>query len=206
MVATKVDYTRELRPLYHAHELPELVEVPALRFLMVDGHGGPNGSPTFREAVEALTSLSQAAKMRVRSLEGIDYRVMPLEGLWWIPNALVWDFADKSDWDWSLMVMQPEQVTDELLAEVRDRLALRKRLPALDRVRAGWFEEGLSAQILHVGPYADERPTLERLYRFVRDQGFLPTGKHHEIYLSHPSRTNPERARTIIRQPVSPRA
>lgn len=205
MVATKIDYMRAMSHLYRAHGYPELVEVPPMRFLMVDGHGDPNGSATFREAVEALFSLSYALKFRVKSIDGIDYKVLPLEGLWWIPNARVWDFADKSDWDWTLMVMQPELVTDDMVVEVREEVAKRKRLPALERAHLGAFDEGLAAQILHVGPYAEERPTLERLYGFVREEGFLPTGKHHEIYLSDPSKAPPPKLRTIIRHPVCAR-
>jgi hypothetical protein len=205
MVATKVDYMRTLRRLYRAHLHPELVDVPAMRFLMVDGHGDPSDTDTFPEAVEALYGLSYALKHRVRELDAIDYDVMPMEGLWWIPNARVWDFSDKSDWDWTLMVMQPEFVKDDLIVETRERVAERSRLPALERVHLGVFHEGLAAQILHRGSYADERPTLERLYAFVRDEGFLPTGKHHEIYLSDPTDTPADRLRTIIRHAVSPR-
>lgn len=206
MQASKVDHLRTMHHLYEADDRPSLVEVPPMRFLMADGHGDPNHAATFREAVEAVFALSYAIKHRVRSQGAIDYRVMPLEGLWWIPDARVWDFADKSDWDWTLMIMQPEAVCAEVFEPVRQALARRRRLPALDRVHLGSFDEGLSAQILHLGPWADERPTLERLYAFVREQGFLPTGKHHEIYLSDPMRTSPERLRTIVRQPVSPRS
>jgi hypothetical protein len=205
MVATKVDYMRAMRHLYRAHEHPELVEVPALRFLMVDGHGDPDGSATFREAVEALYALSYALKFRVKASDSIDYKVLPLEGLWWIPNARVWDFSDKSDWDWTLMIMQPEMISDDLVVEVREQVTARKKLPALDRVYASTFEEGLAAQILHVGPWTAERPTLERLYGFVREEGFIPTGKHHEIYLSDPSKVQPAKLRTIVRHAVCAR-
>lgn len=205
MVATKVDYTRTMRRLYRAHVHPELVEVPSMRFLMVDGHGDPKDTTTFAEAVEALYALSYALKYRVKTHEGIDYEVMPMEGLWWIPNARVWDFSDKSDWDWTLMIMQPDPVSDDMAVEVREEIAARKHLPALERVHLGVFEEGLAAQILHRGSYTDERPTLERLYAFVREEGYLPTGKHHEIYLTDPTETPVDRLRTIIRHAVCAR-
>ncbi len=202
----KVDYRRELGDLYDAHEQPALVEVPTISYLMVDGHGDPNGSKAFKDAVEALYAVAYALKFRLRKLPGgIDYAVMPLEGLWWIPNARVWDFDDKSDWDWTLMVAQPAMVTPDLVAETTAVVHGRKQLPALDLVRFEAFDEGSSAQVLHRGPFAAERPTLERLYDFVKREGFMPVGKHHEVYLTDPQRTAPARMRTIIRQPVAPR-
>jgi len=205
--ATKVDYARELSHLYRAHEEPELVEVPQLHFLMVDGHGDPSGSKPFRLAVDALYAAAYGLKARIRKLDGIDYAVMPLEGLWWIPHARVWDFGNKSDWDWTLMIMQPDLVTQRMVDEETAKAGRRRKglVPVFDEMRFERFHEGLSAQVLHRGSYGKERPTLERLYSFVRDQGFLPTGKHHEIYLSDPSTTPPGRLRTIVRQPVTPR-
>jgi len=205
--ATKVDYARELSHLYRAHEEPELVEVPPMHFLMVDGHGDPSGSKPFQLAVDALYAASYGLKARIRKLDGVEYSVMPLEGLWWIPHARVWDFGNKSDWDWTLMIMQPDLVTQQLVDEETARSGRRRKglVPVFERMRFERFHEGLSAQVLHRGSYGRERPTLERLYSFVREQGFLPTGKHHEIYLSDPSTTSPGRLRTVVRQPVTPR-
>jgi hypothetical protein len=199
---TKIDHARELSRLYRPHKEPELVDVPPMRFLMVDGHGDPNDSQTFREAVRALYAVAYGLKFAVRRLDAIDYKVMPLEGLWWIPNARVWDFEDKSDWDWTLMVMQPEFVTEGLVREVAAE-GEQKKIAAVDRIRFETFEEGSTGQILHSGPFSEERPTLERLHTFIRGQGLIPVGKHHEIYLSDPGRTRPERLRTILRQPVA---
>jgi hypothetical protein len=199
---TKIDHARELSRLYRPHKEPELVDVPPMRFLTVDGHGDPNDSQVFREAVRALYAVAYGLKFAVRRLDAIDYKVMPLEGLWWIPNARVWDFEDKSDWDWTLMVMQPDFVTDGLVREVVDE-GEQKKIAAVDRIRFETFEEGSAGQILHSGPFSEERPTLERLHTFIRGQGLIPVGKHHEIYLSDPGRTRPERLRTILRQPVA---
>lgn len=202
----KLDFRRELGDLYDARDEPALIEVPPIRFLMVDGHGDPNGSRPFRQAVEALNAVAYALKFRVRALpEGVDFDVMPLEGLWWIPNARVWDFDDKSDWDWTLMLAQPDIVTSELVAETMEAVRTRRKMAALERVRFERFEEGTCAQLVHRGPFSAERPSLERLYDFVRRQGSMPVGKHHEIYLTDPQRTAPERMRTIIRQPIVPR-
>lgn len=202
--ATKIDYTKQLAHLYRTHDEPELVEVPPLHFVMVDGHGDPERSDAFREAVEALYAVAYGLKFRIRKLHGIDYGVMPLEGLWWIPHARVWDFADKSDWDWTLMVMQPDMVTGECVDAAVEEAGREKRLPGLERLRFEVYVEGPAAQVLHKGPYAKERPTLEHLYAFIREQGYLPTGKHHEIYLSDPHRATPGRMRTVIRQAVVP--
>lgn len=205
--ATKVDYARQLGHLYRAQEEPELVEVPSLSYLLVDGHGDPNCSKPFRQAVDALFAVAYGLQARVKRQDGLEYEVMPLEGLWWIPHARVWDFADKSDWDWTLMVMQPAPVTEGMALEsIAEAGRKRKRLAeVIERVRFETLEEGLAAQVLHKGPYAKERTTLERLYGFIRLNGYLPTGKHHEIYLTDGAVTPPARMRTIVRQPVVPR-
>ena len=189
--------------LYRAHAEPTLVEVPPMRFLMLDGHGDPNGSTTFQEAVQALYSVSYGLKFKARGMEhGVEYAVMPLEGLWWIPDARVWDFDDKSDWDWTLMIMQPDVIGEDLVRKTLDETAANKDLVAIGRLRFETFAEGTAAQALHTGPFAAERATLERLFAFVKTSGYLPTGKHHEIYLSDPARTAPDRMRTIVRHPV----
>jgi hypothetical protein len=203
----KYDYRRELGDLYAAVDHPAMVDVPPLSFLMIDGHGDPNASPTFEEGVKALYAVTYAVKFRMRSMpEGIDAAIMPLEGLWWIPEARVWDFGDKSDWDWTLMVAEPDLVTPALVAETIEGVRTERGLPALQRMRFESLAEGRAAQILHRGPFSAERPTLERLYDFIRDEGSVPVGKHHEIYLRDPQRTAPARMRTIIRQPVTPAA
>ncbi|HWC70269.1 MAG TPA: GyrI-like domain-containing protein [Actinomycetota bacterium] len=212
MVATatkvpKVDFRRELGDLYDAGDEPTMVEVPEIHFLMIDGHGDPNRSAEFRKAVEALYAVAYALKFRVRRLpDGVDFEIMPLEGCWWIPDARVWDFDDKSDWDWTLMVALPEVVTSELAADVKASVRERRRMATLDLVRFEPFEEGPCAHVLHRGPFSAERPTLERLYGFIKDRALMPVGKHHEIYLTDPQRTADEDLRTIIRQPVAPRA
>lgn len=204
--ATKVDYAAQLGSLYRAQDQPKLIEVPPMAFVLLDGHGDPNGSKAFRQTVDALFAVSRDILSHVKKLEGVEYEVMPLEGLWWIPSARVWDFADKSDWDWTLLVAQPEVVTEAMAAEsIRDAANKRKRLASvIESARFQTLEEGLSAQVLHRGPYAKERATLERLYPFISANGYLPTGKHHEIYLTDDD-TPPERMRTIVRQPVVPR-
>jgi hypothetical protein len=202
---TKVDYTSALRHLYRAREEPNLVEVPPMRFLMIDGQGEPDGSDTFTEAVEALFAVAYAVKFQVRAEAGVDFGVLPLEALWWLPHAHLWDFAAGSDRQWTLMVMQPEIATDEVVGGMLDRIATTGSPPGVDRIRFAPYEEGSAVQCLHQGSSRAQRASLERLRAFIVELGMVPTGKHHEIYLSDPHRTAAHRLRTILRQPVRER-
>jgi hypothetical protein len=202
MMATKVDYKRELSELYGASRVPQLVDVPALSYLMIDGHGDPNTAVEYREAVEALYAISYAAKFIVKGApDGVDYGVLPLEGLWWTADMSTFSTEDKSAWDWTMMIMQPDVVTADFFGQALAMTA-KKRLAAHGRVRLERLAEGRSAQIMHVGPYATEAPTIEQLHAFIAKQGLRRGGKHHEIYLSDPRRSAPEKMKTIIRQPV----
>jgi len=209
----KVDWRKTLKHLYgpSARGVVE-VEVPEMRFLMVDGEGDPNSAPAFAEATQALYALSYAAKFAVREREGVDYAVSPLEGLWWSAKPDLFGFEDeqawwrtasnRDAWEWTLMIMQPEPVTEELLQEAREGVEEKKGFD-LSGVRFEPFREGLVAQVMHRGPYAEEWPTVEKVHRFIEEEGGRPSGKHHEIYLNDPSRTAPERLKTIVRQPFS---
>lgn len=200
---TKVDFKRELKELYGARREPELVDMPELTFLMIDGRGDPNTASEYVQAIEALFTVAYAAKFAVkRAPDGIDYGVPPLEGLWWTPD-MSFTSEDKSSWQWTMMIPQPDVVTAEVFAAARVVASRRKPLDAVGRVRLERFEEGLAAQVLHVGPYATEAPTIRRLHDFIAAEGYEPTGKHHEIYLGDPRRSAPEKLKTIVRQPVS---
>jgi hypothetical protein len=204
VAGTKVDFKRELRELYSAKRDPTFVEVPELQFAMVDGHGDPNEAAEYAEAVQALFSVSYTARFALkRAPDGLDYGVMPLEGLWWAKDMSAFTTGDRSSWDWTMMIMQPAQVTREVFDHACAAASRKNSVPAIELLRLGPFSEGRSAQLLHVGPYATEGPTIQRLHAFIADQGCEPVGKHHEIYLNDPSRTAPEKLRTIIRQPVS---
>jgi len=192
--------------LVHATTTPELVVVPPMTFLAVDGHGDPNTSPAYAAAVQALFTVSYAAKFAIRKAGGENVKVAPLEGLWWAENLVSFDAGDKADWDWTMMIRQPDVVTTELVDRLVEEVATRKALPSARALRLETFEEGPAAQVLHVGPYATEGPTIARLHAFIRDQGFDFDGhvhKHHEIYLGDPRRSAPERLRTIVRQPYA---
>lgn len=201
-LTAKVDYRRELRALYAPGGSPAIVDVPEFAFVMVDGSGDPNNSPAFSNAIEALYAVGYAAKFIVKRAAGVDYVVMPLEGLFWVPDTLGFTAANKSAWCWTLMLMQPDQVTELIYQEARET-ARRKRSPqAIERVRFERFAEGTAAQVMHVGPYSTEGPTIERLHAFITEQGYEPAGKHHEIYLSDPRRCAPEKMKTVVRQPI----
>jgi len=202
----KVDLRKELRHLYNpsAKEV-SVVDVPEMSFLMVDGEGNPNTSEWYGQAVEALYAVSYALKFMMKKRDaGVDYAVMPLEGLWWADDMSRFSTSDKDAWKWTMMIMQPEPefVTVEQVEEAKGQTEKKKgSLTALASMRFEAFQEGRAAQILHVGPFADEGPNIEKIHRFIEELGHERTGKHHEIYLSDPRRTAPERLKTVIRQP-----
>ncbi len=201
---TSFDVRKEYRDLYHPPATAvTLVNVPPLNFLMVDGHRNPNTSQAYREALEALYGVSYTLKfMLKKGPAAIDYGVLPLEALWWADDMDAFTTARKDDWDWTAMIMQPPFITAAMVEEARRQVAAKNSPPALAMVRFAPFHEGLAAQVLHIGPYAAEGPTIERLHRFIRDSGYGIAGKHHEIYLSDPRRTAPERVKTVVRQPI----
>ena len=203
--AEKRDLVHELGRVYRPGREPELVDVPALRFLMIDGHGDPNGSAEFEAAIGALYGLAYGAKFTLKKSGGRDVKVTPLEALWTAPAGR-FDLADKSGWDWTLMLALPEELTDELIDSCREQAAAKAGGDVVARVRIEALAEGRSAQVMHIGPWASEAPTIEGLHAFIVQQGLKPRGRHHEIYLSDPRRTAPEKLRTIVRHPVEPDA
>lgn len=199
----KIDLKKDLKHLYQpsAKEVVQ-VEVPAFNYLLVDGEGDPNTSQEYSEAVEALFSVSYAVKFMVKKFpHPTDYAVMPLEGLWWADDMSKFSTEDKSNWKWTMMIMQPHFVPRETIESAIADLQKKKNLPALSKVRFESFLEGRCAQVLHIGPFSEEGPTIERLHRFI-DSKTRRTGKHHEIYLSDIRRADPARWKTIIRQPM----
>jgi hypothetical protein len=200
----KIDFKKELKRLYQpsAKEVVE-VDVPTMNFLMIDGEGDPNTSESYADAVEALFTVSYAIKFAIKkgSLE-IDYGVMPLEGLWWADDMSGFSTSDKSSWKWTMMIMQPDFVTDEIVNSAVTTVANKKKPRAISKIRFESFTEGRCAQILHIGPFTEEGPTVEKVHDFIDSKGFQ-TGKHHEIYLSDIRKADPAKWKTIIRQPFS---
>jgi hypothetical protein len=200
----KVDQKKSLKALYGPGiGPPTVVNVPSASFLMVEGEGDPNTAPAFQDAVETLFSMSYALKFAVRHQLGQDYVVMPLEGLWWTDDMTRFDIRDKGSWKWTLLIRQPPGITEAMIEATRLEVGRKKDLANLGRCRFEVFEEGLSAQVLHRGPFEAEGPTVETLHRFIKAGGHNLRGKHHEIYLSDFRRTAPEKLKTIIRQPLA---
>jgi hypothetical protein len=184
---------------------PKLVNVPETNFLMIDGHGDPNTAQEYKDAIAALYSVSYALKFALKKEIGLDYRVGPLEGLFWAKNMA--GFGDrKADWSWTMMIAQPDQVTPLRFASTLDEVKRKKGMVGLNQIKLERFDEGLCAQILHIGPFSAEGPNIEKLHEFIRSQGYTFDGrkqKHHEIYMSDPRRSIPARWKTMIRQPVA---
>ena len=200
----KIDYRKTLKALYApSAKEAAIVDVPPMNFLMVDGAGDPNASQPFAEAVEALFAVSYTLKFAVRKgPAGVDYAVMPLEGLWWMEGPGEFDPTRKDLWKWTAMIAQPEPVTRELFRAASGQVREKKDPPALSRIRFEAFAEGRCAQILHVGPFDAEGPSIEKVHRFAAENGYRLRGKHHEIYLSDMRRVAPGKMKTVVRHPV----
>ena len=200
----KIDYKNELKHLYRpTTKKVEIVEVPKMNFLMIDGDGGPN-HPTFQNAIEVLFPLSYTLKFMIKKSDiGIDYGVLPLEGLWWADDMSSFIKDKKDDWKWTLMIMQPELITNEMVVEAVNQVRVKKNPISLPLVRFESINEGKVAQIMHIGPFSEEGPTVQKLHSFIKDSGKKIIGKHHEVYLSDIRRAAPEKWKTIIRQPMS---
>jgi len=199
----KINFKEELKHLYNpsAREIAA-VKIPKMNFLMIDGKGNPNTAQEYKDAVEALFSVSYALKFQVKREKGLDYGVLPLESLWWVDDMTEFTPAQKDKWKWTSMIMQPKSVKTESVNNTFEQVEKKKNLPALSKMRFESFLEGLSAQIMHIGPYSAEGPTIEKLHAFIKKKGYELRGRHHEIFLSDPRRSKPERLKTIIRQPM----
>jgi hypothetical protein len=202
-VEQAIDLMKEHKALYSGSPAkPVLMDVPSLSYLAVDGAGDPNIAAEFRDAISALYSVAYGAKFTLRKRAGIDFKVMPLEALWWTADDGTLDVQHKDTFQWTALIMVPPCVDEALVREEQEAAFKKKGLDAARKVRLITLEEGTAAQVLHLGPYDAEAPTIARLHEFVAANGLAPRGKHHEIYLGDPNRTAPEKLRTIIRQPV----
>ena len=200
----KIDYKKESKHLYQASQrLATIIDVPSMHFLMIDGKGDPNTSQSFSEAVACLYAISYSIKFSVkRGGYGIDYPVLPLEALWWADDMAVFKEGRKDHWSWTMMIRQPDIVSQEMVSESMREVKMKKDPVALSKVRFEQYHEGRSAQILHVGPFSEEGATIEKLHEFITSEGFQLRGKHHELYLSDMRRAAPNKWKTIVRQPV----
>ena len=205
---TKLDLKKENRELYYPKKNQvNLVDVPEMNFLMLDGQGDPNTSEEYRAAMETIFPVSYKVKFMSKKELSRDYVVMPLEGLWWTDKMEEFSVDDKNSWKWTVMIRQPDFIDAAMIKEVVEEISKKKELPAVSKLRLEKFREGLSAQILHVGPFSEEGPTVAALHEYIETNGYSFDGsldgkKHHEIYLSDIRRSKPENLKTVIRQPV----
>jgi hypothetical protein len=198
----KIDLKKNLKHLYQPSSKKVIeVDVPAMNYLMIDGEGDPNTSQAYAEAVEALFSVSYAVKFMVKKKTAVDYSVMPLEGLWWADDMSRFSVEDKSNWKWTMLILQPDFVTRETIESAIGDVKKKKNPVAISQLRFETFSEGKCAQILHVGPFSEEGPTIKKVHAFIDSSSRL-TGKHHEIYLTDIRKANPTKWKTIIRQPM----
>ena len=203
---TKTDFKKTLKHLYNPPRRFVTVDVPEMQFLMVDGHGDPNTTQDYKDAVEALYAV--AYKIKFMSKKGLekDYIVPPLEGLWWAEDMETFITRDKSQWDWTMMIMTPDWISAEFFADAVGQVRKAKDPAAINKVRLERYHEGLSVQIMHIGSYDDEGPVLSQMHSdFIPNNGYVENGKHHEIYLSDPRRVAPEKLKTVLRQPIKKR-
>ena len=202
-----LDLVKQLKSLYSpSAKHPAIVEVPDLAFLMIDGRGDPNTSEAYEAALQALYGVAYTLKFTLKKTDPErDFKVAPLEGLWWTDEgAPTMDDLqrDRDAWNWTMMIAVPDAVTADEVTAAAGAAARKRELAAAPLIRLEGLEEGLAAQIMHIGPYAEEAPTIERLHEFVAAQGYELRGRHHEIYLGDPRRTAPERLKTVVRHPV----
>ncbi len=200
----KIDLKEELKSLYQpSAKAVALVDVPTMNYLMIDGEGDPNTSKAYAEAIEALFAVAYTVKFSVKKSQEIDYGVMPLESLWWADDMTAFTTGDKAKWQWTAMIMQPSFVTAKIAADAVADVKKKKNPPALAKLRFESLTEGTCAQTLHVGPFSEEGPTIERVHEFIRARGAKLAGKHHEIYLSDLRKAAPEKWKTVVRQPMA---
>jgi len=201
---SKIDFKKELKYLYQPRKSEfQIVEVPEMKFFRIDGRGDPNTTAEYTDAVEALYALSYKTKFFSKKADR-DYVVPPLEGLWWADDMESFSTSrDKSRWQWTMMIMTPDWITADFVAEARTDAGKKKDLPSLEQVRWEPYREGLAVQILHLGSYDEEGPVLARLHGvWMPENQYTFNGLHHEIYLSDPRRVEPQKLKTILRQPI----
>jgi hypothetical protein len=208
-----LDLKKQFKYLYQpSAKKVETVQVPNLQFAMIDGFiekgSEPGKSPAFAEATQALYGISYTLKftLKKRKTNAIDYPVMALEGLWWVEDGK-FDIFRKDNWFYTLMIMQPDVITKEIFEEAREQVRKKKGdSPLLSKVKLDYFEEGLCVQTMHIGPYATEPATIDRMKEFMAENGLKdnvgPNGKHHEIYMSDPRKAAPDKMKTVLRHPV----
>lgn len=198
----KVDFRKTLKDLYNPRKGSfQLIEVPAMNYLMVDRIGDPNITEGYQRAVEALYSTAYGIKFALKR-QGVDYIVPPLEGLWWMEDMNEFTLANKARWKWTMMIMQPEWVSGAMVEKVMDSVYKKKGNPAVQKIKFECYLEGLCVQIMYLGAYSNEAATIADMHEYIKSNGYKTNGKHHEIYLGDPRKSAPGKLQTILRQPI----
>jgi len=202
MFMSKTDLTRIHKELYTAQATPALIFVPAGHYISISGKGDPNG-PLFADSTQALYTAAYSIK-NVYKQSGQDFTVSKLEGTWWVNSDSHNPVKEvpRAEWHWQLLIRMPDYVVSAVVQQTLKAAFLKKQLPLLQQVTLSALAEGRCVQIMHTGPYSEEPATLELMENFIRKEGLIRNGRHHEIYLSDPRRTAPDRMKTILRQPV----
>ena len=201
----KLDYKKEFPDLYKPSlKTPVIIKIPEMMFFMIDGIGDPNTAQEYKDAVETLYNISYALKMKVIKKEtpSKDYVVPPLEGLWYMPKMEKWSMEDKTKWEWTMMIRIPDFVKDSQIKKAMKIVKETKNPPSFSKLRYELYNEGICVQIMYLGAYDEEPPTIKKIHQFAEKNGYNLNGHHHEIYLSDPRRVEPERLKTILRQPI----
>jgi hypothetical protein len=197
-----IDHKKVFKDLYHPPKKPVILEIPAMHYLKIDGRGNPNDSEEFSEKTQLLYALSYAIRFDVKKHLKIAYTVMPLEGLWWAQDMDTFHTRDKAAWQWTLMILQPEFVTAEMVETGKAEVIRKKKLEQVREIRFEPYEAGTVVTMLHIGSYDDETPNIQWMHTYAKDQGYQLHGFHQEIYLSDPRKTTAEKMKTILRQPI----
>lgn len=205
----KLDLKKQYKHLYNPPASKvTLVEVPAFNFALIDGEieagESPGTSPAFGQAMEALYGIAYTLKFmaKQRAENPVDYTVMGLEAQWCVPEGSELDLNNPNNWRWTAMILQPEVITEAMFQEGLEKLRKKKPGPGVEKLRFETFCEGLSVQIMHIGPYKDEPVSLAKMDEFAAANGYEMHGKHHEIYLGDPRRADPSKLKTVLRHPV----
>ncbi len=205
MCAKKIDLKKEFPKFYRpSSKKVEIIDIPVMKYFMIDGSGDPNDNPRFEIATQCLYAASYLLKMKIVKNENpeMDYVVPPLEGLWYLDDMTKFTHDRKDLWEWTLMIRIPDFVTEEQINRALKNVDKSKPELPISELRYEVFEEKSVVQIMHIGPYADEAPTIAKLHEFAFANAYELSGKHHEIYLSDPRKAKPETMKTILRQPI----
>lgn len=201
----KINWKKQDKALYNSPSKTfKLIEIPAMQFLMIDGSGDPNTAQAYKEAVQTLYKVSYTLKFASKNAGILDWVVAPLEGLWWAEEMQDFSLDSKDEWLWTMMIRQPDRIQIEDVQSAIETIESKGELFDPGGLRLEHFHEGMCVQILHLGPYDAEAPTIARMHTYISENGYKPRGKHHEIYISDPNRTAPEKLKTILRQPIQP--